>query len=148
MQKAVALVAEKQEMRAEAERILEEEYDYLTLGAEVDSLKTSIRDFMIDQDVAQAKGDGGHWSLIRRTKTKWNPAKLKKILSKGQMIKVSTFTVDPDKLDDMVRKGKIDKKKIAPALEQTPEKPHIRWFDSSDEDASAEESALKAAMGE
>jgi hypothetical protein len=146
LRNAAVLIRENEQALVEIEELMEEEHGYMTIKDNIGTLKTAMLEYMVDQDIAQAPADGGRFSLVRRTRTRWNPDKLKKILSKSQIIKVSRFDIDPEKLDDLVRQGKLDRKKIAPALEQTPEKPHIRWYDSSDEDAASEEAALKEAM--
>jgi hypothetical protein len=146
LRSAAVIIRENEQALVEIEQLMEEEHDYLTLKKDIGALKAGMLEYMVEYDVAQAPADGGRFSLVRRTRTRWNPDKLKRILSKSQIIKVSRFDIDPEKLDDLVRQGKLDRKKIAPALEQTPEKPHIRWYDSSDEDAASEEAALKEAM--
>lgn len=129
---------------------MEEEFDYITMGEEIEALRQSMTTFMSANDVARVYRDNYAITLIRRSSFVWDAEKLKKILSKGMMLKISSLVVNPDKIDDLVREGKIDRKQIERALTEKKQKPHVRVFPYKDgqsaDDARAEEAALRAQL--
>ena len=56
----------------------------------------------------------------------WNPEKLQKLLPTSLYKLVIKVTVDSSKLDALVKEGKIDRKKIEPAYEETPNAPYVK----------------------
>jgi FtsZ-binding cell division protein ZapB len=144
---AVALLEEKEEMVASIMEILNEEYDYAEIQTEIEELKEAIRQWMMENDQAQVVRDDYKISLVRRSRSTWNIDKLKKVLGKGQFLKITRLVVDPDRIDDLVRSGEINGKLIESALEMKPEKPYLRWYHGSEDEGDKEADALKKAMG-
>lgn len=150
MEAAVAAIEERQEAVAEIEQKMEEEFDYSTMKAEIESLRDAVTTFMSANKVAHVFRDNYKITLVRRTSGRWNPDKLRGLVPKGMWLKITTQTVNGDKIDDLVREGKLDRKVIGKAFEITAQKPHIRVFpykEGQDADAAAkEEEALRASM--
>jgi hypothetical protein len=147
LEAAVAAVEERQEAIHDLEQEMEEQYDYLTMKREVEDLTEAIRLFMVENDHKHVFRDTYKLTLIQRANTRWDESKLRKLLPKSLWLKVTKQVVDRDKIDDLVREGKIDEKTIAPALVSTPVKPHIQRYDykkGQDRDAAiAEEERLR-----
>ncbi len=147
LEKAVALIEEREETMREVEQAMEEEYDYLTMRDEVRELNEAVRVFMVENDIKHIFRDTYKITAIRRWNTTWNIDKLKAALPKNMLLKVTKLVVDPGKIDDLVRKGTIKPEQIEKALEQTPVKPHIQRYPYKEgqtaDDARAEEAALR-----
>lgn len=147
LEAAVALIEEREEAIREIEAEMEKEYDYLTIKGEISGLNEAVRLFMIENDVKHVFRDTYKITAIRRWNTSWNPDKLRALLPKAMWLKVTKMVVDPNKIDDLVRQGKIDSKQIEKALEQSPVKPHIQRYpykEGQDADAArAEEATLR-----
>lgn len=149
LDKAMQLIEDREDMIAEAEKVMEEEYEYLTFKAEREALMDAVRIFMLENDVAQVqRPDRGYKLTLRRDWTsRWNPERLRNLVSKNVWLKITKPVIDPDKIDDLVRKGELDRKKIGPAFEQSPKKPYLRRFGLQDEEAAEKEGdALEEAM--
>jgi hypothetical protein len=146
MDAAVEAIEEREEGIKTIEENMEDEFDYLTMKQEIVDLKEELRRFMTANDQAQVIRDDYKIVLIRRMRSSWNVNKLKKVLSKGQYLKIVKMTVDPAKIDDLVRRGDIDEKLIASALEQTPDKPYLRWFYGNEDAADTEAAKVAEAM--
>lgn len=148
-QDAIEALEQREEAVKEAEQFMEEEYDYLTMKKEIASLNEALRQWMVANHQAQVVRDDYKLVLIRRKRTKWNESKLKEILGKSMFLRCTKQVVDTDKIDDLVRKGRIDEKVISPALEEIADKPYIRRYDDTDDEgaADAELAAVKEAMG-
>lgn len=83
---------------------------------------------------------------FRRT---WNVSKLEAILPRGIFKNVIKMEADPQKIDQYVRDGKIDRKKIEPAFEESPNRAYVKMTKKShhEERGEAEADALAEAMG-
>lgn len=147
LEAAVSAVEEREEAIRDLEQEMEEQYDYLTMKGEVVSLNEAIRVFMVENDQAHIFRDTYKLTLVRRATTKWDESKLRKLLPKHLWLKVTKQVVDRDKIDDLVREGKVDEKAIAPALVSTPVKPYVQRYPYKEgqtaDDAHAEEAALR-----
>lgn len=152
LERAVALLEEKLETIGQVEAEMEEQYDYLTMKDEVVGLDEAIRVWMAENDQKHVFRDTYKITLIKRWKTEWNPDKLRAALPKALWLKVTKLVVDPNKIDDLVKQGKIKSKDIEKALEQTPVKPHIQRYpykEGQDADAArAEEQALREQLSD
>lgn len=150
LEAAVAAVEERTETLDEIEKVMEEEYGYSETKAEVKELTEAIRIFMSSKDVKNVFRDKYKLTLVKRARTSWDGDKLKSLLPKNMFIKVSRLVVDPEKIDDLVRRGEIDSKKIESALVSIPEKPHVRSYPYKEgqdkDDAMDEERRLMDAM--
>lgn len=78
----------------------------------------------------------------------WNPEKLQRLLPTRLYKLVIDVKVNSAKLDELVREGKIDRKKIEAAYEEVPNKPYVkRTVKGKDEDKAADEAdKLKEAL--
>jgi hypothetical protein len=149
LDKAMQLIEDREDMIAEAERIMEEKYEYLTFKEEHKALLDAVRDFMDRMDIASIpRPDRGYKLTLRKDWTsRWNPERLKNLVPKSVWLRITTQVVDPDKIDDLVRKGELDRQTIAPAFEQTKKKPYIRRYGLKDEEAAErEEESFEAAL--
>jgi hypothetical protein len=137
-------------MLAEITAKMEEEFEYLTIQQELGELNETIRVFMVENHQKEIFRDNYKLTLVRRTKGTWNADKLKSLVPKNVWLKITRQTIDPEKIDDLVRQGVLEQKVIGKAFEVRPEKPHVRKYEykegESKEDAMAEEAALMAAM--
>lgn len=130
--------------------MMEEEYGYETTQTEIAGLNAAVTAYMATNDQAHVFREGYKLTLIRRSGLKWNEATLKTILGKAKWLKVTKTTLDTEKLDDLVRKGEVNRKEIERALTVTPQAPFVRRYDykegQSKDDAIQEEAAARAAM--
>jgi hypothetical protein len=91
-------------------------------------LEAAIREFVLNSYEA---GSGYEDDRVRLTKVQghtrtWNVDKLQAKLSRGLFKSVTQITVVPAKIDEMVRKGKIDLDAIADAYEERANKPYVK----------------------
>lgn len=56
----------------------------------------------------------------------WNPEKLQKLLPTSLYKLVIKVTVDANALNELVKEGRIDRKKIESAYEETPNAPYVK----------------------
>lgn len=65
---------------------------------------------------------------------KWNVDKLREVLPAGLFKRVIVETVDSDKLDELVKAGKVKLDAIEPAYEESPKTPSVRitWAKGTD----------------
>lgn len=152
LQEAASAIEQRESDLTEIEQMMEDDHDYLTMRDEIGKLDEAIRTFMSANDVKHVYRDDYAITLIRRMRSRWDADKLKKLVPKGMFLKLVTVAIDPQKIDNLVREGKLDSKKIASALVETPEKPHTRRFPykegQSRDDAMAEEAALRAQLSQ
>jgi hypothetical protein len=141
------MLEERTEAVLEIERIMEEEYDYKAMRNESTALKFAIEEFMAKSDRPKLEMSGYRWQLIKSANRVWNPDKLRAALGKAKFLKVCSVTPDPDKIDDLVRKGTINLEDIEDALEEFPKKSYIKRFEDSDKKADEEAERVRAAMG-
>lgn len=64
---------------------------------------------------------------VQGFRRKWNVDKLESILSRALFKRVIKIEIDGQKLDDLVRAGTVDAKKLAPAFEEEPNAPYAKW---------------------
>jgi hypothetical protein len=147
LQAAVEMVEQRESDIEDIERDMEEQYDYMTMKEEVGGLNAAITKFMSANDVKHVFRDTYKITVIRGHTTTWNPDRLKKLLPKSLWLKVTKQVVDPNKIDDLVKKGVIKDKLIEDALESKPKAAYIQRYpykEGQDADAArAEEQALR-----
>ena len=90
--------------------------------------------------------DDYRWTLIAPVNRVWNADKLRTILGKAKYLKVVKMEPDPDKIDQLVREGKINLDDIEEALEDFPKKAYIKRYENSEAKGDAEAEKVKAAM--
>lgn len=150
LEKAVEKMEELHTELEEIEAVMEDEYDYNTTKETLAELQNAVTTFMSSKDVKNVFRDKYKLTLVKRARTSWDGDKLKSLLPKNMFIKVSRLIVDPEKIDDLVRRGEIDSKKIESALVSIPEKPHVRSYPYKEgqdkDDAMDEERRLMEAM--
>lgn len=140
------MLEEKQEAVAEIEREMDEEYDYKALRNEATALSLAIRDFMVKNDRKKLEMDGYRWQVIRPVNRVWNADKLRGLVGKSMFFKLCRFEPDSDKIDAMVREGKLNIDDIQDALDELPKSAYIKRYQSSEAAADEEAERLKAAM--
>lgn len=130
----------------EIEQAMEEEYGYSTARTEAVCLKQSLDMYMDDKNVKKLEMGDYRYTLIRGERKSWNADKLRAIVGKAMFLKISNVTPDPQKIDDMVRQGKLDDKVIGKALDFTPIKAHTKRFENSEAKGDTEAERVKDAM--
>lgn len=149
------VVASKSHVRIALERIeaLDKEILVRTapLKVEREELQEAVNKYVIDHYEAS---DGYEDSNFRATKVvghtrSWNPDKLQKLLPTRLYKLVIIVKVDSGKLDELVREGKIDRKKIEKAYEEKPNTPYVKMTkkDQSAARAAGESESLAEALG-
>lgn len=126
---------------------MEEEYDFQSMRKEAIELHRALTVFMDDKSVDKLDLGTYRYQIIRGVTRKWNVDKLKAAVGKGKLLRVCKLVVDPDKIDDMVRQGKLDLKEIEGALEEEPKAPYIKRYENKEATGKKEADALKEAMG-
>jgi hypothetical protein len=100
------------------------------LRAAIDKFVLDGKDYE-DEDVMITRVQGH--------RRRWDVKKLETILPRGIFKNVVKIEVDPAKLDEYVRKGKIKREVIEPAFEETPNAPYAKWTEKSDKDRGGKE---------
>lgn len=145
------IVSSKLHVRAATERVefLEQQIVKATapLREEIDKLTEAVDGWIIANYEAS---DGYEDDKVKLTKVvsyrrSWNPEKLRKLLPTKLYKLVIDVTVNKNRLDELVREGKIDPKKIESAYEETPNKPYVKRTDKSDTKTRGEEEAANLA---
>lgn len=96
---------------------------------EASALKSAVDKYVLDKFKS---GEGLDLPTAKITKVvghsrRWNPDKLSKLLSKGLFLKVVDYVPSAEKIDALVKEGKIDRKTIDAAYEESPNKPYVKW---------------------
>jgi hypothetical protein len=144
-----AASAELLELEAELEVHLNAPH-IVTLREDIYKLTESINAFVVKHYEAS---DGYEDQHVRFTKVvghtrRWNPDKLIRLLPTSLYKLVIDVKVNADRLDALVKEGKINRKKIAKAFEETPNAPYVKRTDKSDRQSIEQEAAkLKEALG-
>ena len=141
-EEAVQLMQERNEAIAEVEAMMEEEYELSTLRKESMALYEAVRAFVLKRNKDLIMDDRT-WKIVKPASRSWNPDKLMKLLPKSLFMKVATmsYTIDPERLDSLIREGSIDRKKIATAFEETPKTPYVKHTVLKEEDTTGEDEA-------
>ena len=126
---------------------MEEEYDLQTMRREAVELHRALTRFMDDKSVDRLDMGEFRYQVVRGATRKWNVDKLKAAIGKGKLLQVCKLVVDPDKIDDQVRQGKLKLDDIEGALEETPKAAYIKRYENSEAKGDAEADKLKEAMG-
>ena len=144
-----AATAERAELEAELDVHLNAPH-IVALREDIGMLTTAIDKYVIDHYEAS---DGYEDDTVKLTKVvghtrRWNPEKLRVLLPTSLYKLVIDVKVNADKLDALVKEGKINRKKIAKAFEQTPNAPYVKRTDKSDRQSIEQEAdRLKEALG-
>lgn len=126
------VVSSKSHVRAANERIefLEDQITKLVapMQAEATALSAAVDQYVIDHYEAS---DGYEDETIKLTKVvgyrrTWNAEKLQKLLPTSIYKLVIKVSVDANALNELVKEGRIDRKKIESAFEETPNAPYVK----------------------
>lgn len=98
------------------------------LREERDKLAKAVDQYVISHYEAS---DGYEDDDVKLTKVvgyrrSWNPAKLQKLLPTSLYKLIIKVSVDAEALNELVKEGKIDRKKIESAYEETPNAPYVK----------------------
>lgn len=123
---AVAL-REREELGAELDKMLNDPA-IVALTAELAGLKEAIDTYVIEHFEPGDGFEDDDWLATKVVghKRTWDVEKLEKLIPRGIFKNVVEFKVIPDKIDEYVRKGKLDRKKIGVAFTETPNKPYVK----------------------
>lgn len=116
--------------------------------AKLEADKARIKAELLEHIEKTGDYDDGHFKVTRvqSYKRTWNGDKLLKILGVAGFNKVSRRVPDPDLIDELVKEGKIDLKKIKPAFEETPNKAYVKVSEVIERDNS-EADKIREALG-
>jgi len=128
------LIEENKELIAEIEAKMEEEYDYSATKDDVTTLQQAVKEFMTVHNLPSVARPDYTISLVCASRSRWDDGKLKKILGKAGFLKIAKITVDPAKIDELVKEGKLDLKKIESAFIVTPNAPYLKFTPKGRED--------------
>jgi hypothetical protein len=116
--------------------------------AEIAALKEAVDAYV--EKKGNIETDTHKLTRVQGFTRKWNVDKLKKIVPKGIFLQLCNLTPDPDKIDQAVRAGRLDAKKIAPAFEETPKAAYVKWTEKKESNSARQEEqadALAANLG-
>lgn len=131
---------EADKLQTKIEKKCKAEMDGLeALAFERAGLKESIEKFV--KDKGDYEDDSIKVTRVQGHRRTWNVAKLESIVPRGVFKNLVKMEVIPAKVDEYVRKGKLDRKKIAPAFEETPNAPYVKWTPKTDSSDRAEQEA-------
>jgi hypothetical protein len=147
LKEAVSLREDYLENIQSAESDSDEVKEYLDMKQEVDTLKIAVQEYLVETGTKEIEHDGVRAVIIKGQIGTWSKEKLRKILTKSEWLKVTTYEIDKDKLDEAVKAGTIDEKKIQGAYVTVEKKPYIRFFYSASDEGEESES-LAAALGQ
>lgn len=116
----------------------------LDLQNELAALKAAVDAFVLDHEAYE--DDTYKLTRVQGHRRTWNADKLEAILPRGLFKRVIKITVDPAKLDQLVRAKKIDGKKIDPAFEETPNAPYVKYTVKSEDSGASEAEGLAEAL--
>ena len=139
---ALALMQERTEAIAEIEAKMEEEYEMSTLRNESMALYDAVRLFVLNRDKDLILPDRT-FKIVKQKIRRWNPEKLAKLLPKHMFMKIVKveYAVDAEKLDSMIRAGKIDRDEIKGAFEETPKAAYVKHSVLKADDTTGEDEA-------
>lgn len=101
------------------------------LAEEHADLTVAINAFVLDKGI-DYEDNAVKLTRVQAYRRKWDVKKLESILPRGIFKNVTKTEADPAKIDEYVRKGKIDAKLIEPAFDETPNAPFVKWTVKSD----------------
>lgn len=127
-----AIVSSKSHARLALDRLEEisAEIDKLTapLVQEQKDLKEALDKYVIEKFEAGDGYEDDDWKATKVVghKRTWDVEKLGKLIPRGIFKNVIKVSVDGEKVDAMVAAGRLDRKKIAAAFTETPNKPYVK----------------------
>ena len=119
----------------------------VSLQQEIADLKVGIDAYVLDRE--DYEDDDYKLTRVQAFRRRWDVQKLEAILPRGIFKNIVKIEVDPIKLDQLVREGRIAAKKIEPAFTETPNQPFVKITKKShaEEKGSAEAESLAAKLG-
>lgn len=112
-----------------------------------EQLKSEIDDLVI-QAGEEYEDDKVRIVRVQGFRRNWDADKLEKIIPRAVFRRIVKIEVDPNKLDDEVRAGKLKlTRQVKAALNETPNKPFAKWTQKSKKSGVAEADALAAKLG-
>jgi hypothetical protein len=112
--------------------------------AERAELKAKVDDLVINK-LEAFEDDKIKITRVQGFKRTWDADRLEKILPRAIFRRVIKITPDPAKIDAEVKAGNIEVDRIAPALNETPNKAYAKWTAKSESDGGAAEAESLAA---
>lgn len=113
------------------------------LDDEREKLESAVKSFVIAK--GDYEDDGYKVTRVVAKRKWWDGERLEKLLPKGMFLKVVTLTPSPEKIDKLVKEGKLDRKVIAPAFMEVPNKPYALITRKSDNEDAGEAEAQSLA---
>lgn len=137
----IAALERIEQINEEMERLMKESGIY-ALGIEREDLDKKIKAYVLKKGNVEIPG-----YLLTRVqgfRRAWNSEKLQKIVPKGLFLQIVDYIPNPDKIDELVKAGKLDSKKIDKAFEETPNAPYVKITKRKQDDGSEADRVAKA----
>lgn len=130
-----------------ADRVDPELVKMEALSVETQELKAAVNTFVLNRGL-KMELPTVTITRVQAFKRRWNVETLEKIVPRGIFKNLVKIEVDPAKVDEYVKKGKLDPKKIEAAYEETPNQPFVKWTPKAEtHSAEAEAASLAAKLG-
>jgi hypothetical protein len=146
VEKALDLLDETNATIADIEEQVEEEYALGSQRRLALALDTAIKNFQLDSGIQEIEREGYRLQIVRRFKRYWDAEKLRKLVSPKEWQVITDRVPNPDKIDNAVREGVLDLKKINRAFIEEESGTHVRRFNAPKESADAEADRVAEAL--
>lgn len=83
-------------------------------------------------------------TLVTGFTRRWDGETLARIVPKGLFLKIVDYVPNPDKIDEFVKAGKLDEKKIGKAFIETAKSPYVKITRKKDQDDGEADRVAKA----
>ena len=119
-----------------------DEYGINDLVDEKKDLDKKVREFVLAKDSMEVPNY--KLTVVRGFMRKWDGEKLAKLVPKGILLKVVDYVPNADKIDELVKAGKLDAKKIKSAYIETPKQPYVKITKVKEQDSSEADRVAEA----
>lgn len=94
-------------------------------------LDAKVREYVLKKGTIETPGY--KLTVVQGFTRAWNGEALAKIVPKGLFLKIVDYTPNPEKIDELVKAGKLDAKKIGKAFIETPKAPYVKVTKKKDD---------------
>lgn len=136
------------EEKNEALAALLQESGVAALQAEIETLDADIKAYVLDSE-ENYEDDKYKLTRVQGFRRHWDTDKLEKILPRGIFKNAVTIQADPQKIDQLVRDGKVKMNLIAPAYVEVPNTAYVKVSRKRNDEqkGDVEAAALAEALG-
>lgn len=103
---------------------LMEETGIKSLQEERAELDRLVKQYVLDKGSVET--DTHKLTLVQGFSRGWDGVKLERLVPKGIFLKIVDYVPNADKIDEMVKAGKLDAKKIKSAFIEVPKAPYAK----------------------